>query len=288
MFLKLKKCNNNLFLNNVSNIFEGLIFYNIFNIKLYYLNYFSNYLFYNIYKSNKILSYKNFKVSHNVNFFLLNYYNFLKENKKFSRTWMLEYYMRSISYSYIGFYTNWSFLNLKKKSISSKYLSIFNKVVKSNRFRFLKVNKRRFYYIFLQLTFLKNVQLLVEVFQQHLRKEIIKRHKSYFYKIRNLLTLWFYLCSRKKIVKGYSLYFKGKLGKKGSVRKKKIFFKIGKISFTNKNLCVSYKSYNMGTITGVVGANVCIFFNVYVHINIYIYSLVFYNTSFYLFLFIFI
>ena len=194
------------------------------------------------------------------NIFLM---SFLKFNSKFSKVrpgWYLENYMRLISYEYLGFYTNWCFIDLCNPSTNPKHMLIFRKIVKSRRFKFLQLKNKQFYNIFLQLTYLKDTQLLIELFQQHLRKAEITRHKSYFYKIRDFLTLWFHLCSKKDIVKGYSLYFKGKLGKKGSVRKKKIFFKAGRISFTNKNLCVSYRSYSMGTISGVVGANIAIFY----------------------------
>lgn len=201
---------------------------------------------------------------------------------------MLEFYMRSVSFNYLGFYTNWSFLDLQKPSLHSKSLLSFKTIIESNRFRFLNITKHAFYYIYLQLTFLKDTQLLIEVFQQHLRKAAITRHKSYFYKIRDFLTLWFFLCSKRNLVKGYSLYFKGKLGKKGSVRKRKIFFKVGSISFTNKNLKVAYRSYNMGTITGVVGGNISIFFNVYVYFNFFIYYVIFFNDVMYLFLFIYL
>jgi hypothetical protein len=45
------------------------------------------------------------------------------------------------------------------------------------------------------------------------------------------------------MIKGFSFFFKGKLGKKGSVKKKKFFVKQGKISLTNKNLRTNYSNY---------------------------------------------
>ena len=64
----------------------------------------------------------------------------------------------------------------------------------------------------------------------------------------------------KNSLKGCSLFFKGKLGKKGSVRKSKFFFKYGNISLTNKNLRLTYRSYTITTITGVIGCHISIYY----------------------------
>ena len=65
---------------------------------------------------------------------------------------------------------------------------------------------------------------------------------------------------KKDSLKGCSLFFKGKLGKKGSVRKSKFFVKIGNVSLTNKSLRINYKTYVVITITGVIGCGISIFY----------------------------
>jgi hypothetical protein len=61
-------------------------------------------------------------------------------------------------------------------------------------------------------------------------------------------------------IKGYSLYFKGKLGKAGSVRKRVLYFKGGLNSLSDINLRLDYRKFIIMTITGVVGGCVSIFF----------------------------
>ena len=56
------------------------------------------------------------------------------------------------------------------------------------------------------------------------------------------------------------MYFKGKLGKKGSVKKSTMFFKKGQVSFTNKSLKYNYKYFLIPTETGVVGCYISLFF----------------------------
>ena len=61
--------------------------------------------------------------------------------------------------------------------------------------------------------------------------------------INKFLKLWYLKVAKLKKLKGYSLFFKGKLGKKGSVRKAKFLAKKGLVSFTNKSLRVNYRTY---------------------------------------------
>ena len=78
-----------------------------------------------------------------------------------------------------------------------------------------------------------------------------------------------------KKLKGYRLYFRGKLGKKGSVKKSTIFFSGGKISYTNKSLKYNYKYFLIPTETGVVGCYISLFFKkmftyIYIYLTLYI------------------
>lgn len=75
-----------------------------------------------------------------------------------------------------------------------------------------------------------------------------------------------------KKIKGYSLFFKGKLAKKGSVRKNIFFCKKGLISFANKALRVNIRTYQLWTITGCMGAGISIFYNIYVYTSFFIHN----------------
>ena len=63
-----------------------------------------------------------------------------------------------------------------------------------------------------------------------------------------------------KLLKGYTVFFKGKLARKGSVRKSVFFYKYGQVSKTNKFLRVSYRQFLVYTETGVVGCYISLFY----------------------------
>lgn len=57
---------------------------------------------------------------------------------------------------------------------------------------------------------------------------------------------------------GIRIVLKGKIGKTGSVRKKKIILSFGKYGYSNLHLCMDEYSGPMFTPTGVIGARVII------------------------------
>lgn len=59
---------------------------------------------------------------------------------------------------------------------------------------------------------------------------------------------------------GYRLYFKGKLGRKGSVKKTVFYAKLGKHSYTNKNLRFNYRRFLVPTETGIIGCYFGVFY----------------------------
>ena len=86
------------------------------------------------------------------------------------------------------------------------------------------------------------------------------------------------------------IFFKGKLGKKGSVRKSKYFAKKGEVSYSTKSLKVNYKTFHFGTLTGVVGGGLSIFYPIsftfcFLYIYIYVITLFFMLLFFITFLF---
>lgn len=112
---------------------------------------------------------------------------------------------------------------------------------------------------FLQLYKLKDVQGFINLIQKKLYNAKLKRHKRIFYLVGFFLE-FFFNERKKNSIQGCSLFFKGKLGKKGSVRKSKFFVKVGVNSLTNKSLRINYKTYIVTTMTGVIGCGISIFY----------------------------
>ena len=107
---------------------------------------------------------------------------------------------------------------------------------------------------------LKDPQGIIFIIQNILTKARLKKHKKLFFLIGYFFKILFLNKEQKNSLKGFSLFFKGKLGKKGSVRKSKFFVKYGLGSLTNKKLRLTYRTYIIITITGVVGCNICLFY----------------------------
>jgi hypothetical protein len=185
--------------------------------------------------------------------------------------------MRGLLFGYTGFDTDWFFFNIEPSTMLTKYLVILYKVFTSRQQRFLKIKKHLYFRLLIQLSLLKSPKLLVLALEHLFIKTPIKRHRSIFFRLRHLLKVWYFICRKKRCVKGFSFFFKGKLGKKGSVRKRKFFTKKGLISFTNKELRVNYSNYILWTNTGCIGANISIFFNVYGYTNCFLYTLIYFN-----------
>lgn len=186
-------------------------------------------------------------------------------------------YMRGLIFGYTGFDTDWFFFNIEPSTVLTKYLVILHKVFTSRQQRFLKIKKHFYFRLLIQLSLLKSPKLLILALEHLFIKTPIKRHRSIFFRLRHLLKVWYFICRKKRCLKGFSFFFKGKLGKKGSVRKRKFFTKKGLISFTNKELRVNYSNYILWTNTGCIGANISIFFNVYGYINCFLYALIYFN-----------
>lgn len=81
--------------------------------------------------------------------------------------------------------------------------------------------------------------------------------------------------------KGISIFFKGKLGKKGSVKKSTFFNKIGLVSLSRKDLRFNYRTFIISTHTGVIGANISVFFNGYVYIRNNVCIILYHSSSTY-------
>lgn len=169
-------------------------------------------------------------------------------------------FMKQISYFYTGFETTWRFINIHPTTALRRYKTTLRRFKKVRQLRFLRMSKQFKNDLITQLVLLKDPQLLIIALQRLFFDNPIKRHRRIFFKIRYFFQIWYVLCRKRKTVRGYSIYLKGKLGKKGSVRKRKIYVKNGLVSFTNKDLRVNSKNFMLWTDTGCIGANISIFF----------------------------
>ncbi len=189
--------------------------------------------------------------------------NLLNNNLSLSLdyNWVLSKYMASILSTYTGLYSEWTFLNLRKLPNNENfYLMCLTINKKKFLGPFYHSYKPIFYNWFIKLTLLKDPSGIIPLIHNVLLHSHLKRHKILFFNVNRLLKIWYHFVKIKYNVKGYSFFFKGKLGKKGSVKKSKFFRKCGLNSLTNKNLRYNYKTYSIITITGVVGAGINIFY----------------------------
>lgn len=178
----------------------------------------------------------------------------------FTNSWLWARYSSLLAYCYTKFYVNWTFLNLKsflQFEESTVLLKIF---YKKNLLRNFFTEKTKFFNWFTQLVYLKDPRHFITLIEDVLTNTFLKKHKRIFLTVVNILRNWFNLLKKKKKIKGFSLYFKGKLGKKGSVKKTKFFYKRGNIGLTTKTTRLNYRTYTITTMTGVIGAAINIFF----------------------------
>ena len=174
--------------------------------------------------------------------------------------WLLVNYLKQLSYYYLGIKLNWVFVNLKCSLNNDFYKKFWYIFYKKKIFKIWYGKKKFTLFWFLQLYKLKDVQGFINLIQKKLYNAKLKRHKRIFYLVGFFFRILFLMKEKKNSLQGCSLFFKGKLGKKGSVRKSKFFVKVGVNSLTNKSLRINYKTYIIITITGVIGCGISIFY----------------------------
>lgn len=182
------------------------------------------------------------------------------EKKSLTNSWLWSKGFMNLVHQYTLYKTEWLFLNVSTLIKNGKFYVIWYKCYRKYKIRALYVQKNQFIIWFTQLTFFKDVRGVLPLFQKILINTHLKKHKKIFFIIRNFFKIWLNWSKKHQNVKGFSLFFKGKLGRKGSVKKMKFFSKQGLISYTNKQLRVNYENYIVWTHTGVVGCGISIFF----------------------------
>lgn len=178
----------------------------------------------------------------------------------FGNAWVWLHYMRHLTYLYTKFYTSWCFLNLAtvvKKDEFHRWWRVF---YKRYVLRAFFTNKVKFFNWFAQLSYLKDPQSIIWLAEKVITETHLKKHKRLFALLARILRSWYNVLRRVNKAQGISLFFKGKLGKKGSVKKSKFFSKSGLVSLSSKKLRMNYRSFTITTHTGVIGAAINVFY----------------------------
>ena len=133
---------------------------------------------------------------------------------------------------------------------------MYNKKLLKNLF----TPKKTFLLWYLKFTLFRDPQHLTLLMYSWLYKAQIKTHKRIFFTCIAVFKILFkYLYTERKL-KGFFIFFKGKLAKKGSVRKEKLFFKTGRVASGTKSLRGNITLYQIPTLTGTIGAAAGLFF----------------------------
>lgn len=178
----------------------------------------------------------------------------------FTNNILFRRYISHVMQAYTQFFTRWNFINVAAMALSTKFSIWYRRFYDKTHLQVFFTKKDIFYVWFSQLYFLKDPTKLIPIIQKIFLETHLKKHKPLFTALVTLLNNWYEVLRTQRKIKGYTIFFKGKLGKKGSVKKTKFFSKTGFASLSNKSLRMNYRTYIIMTPTGVVGAGISIFF----------------------------
>lgn len=202
-------------------------------------------------------------------------------NVFFTSSWVWLRYIQNLTYMYTKFYTSWCFLGLHNIATTDEFYRWWRLFYRRYLLRVFFTNKAKFFNWFAQLSFLKDPQGIIWLAEQVLSEAHLKKHKRLFALLARILRNWYKIMRRTHRAKGISIFFKGKLGKKGSVKKSTFFNKIGLVSLSRKDLRFNYRTFIISTHTGVIGANISVFFNGYVYIRNNVCIILYHSSSTY-------
>jgi hypothetical protein len=189
--------------------------------------------------------------------------SFLNSNDKkiiLTMGWYLSKYLKTSLGCLTGFQTEWKFINIKLFGLDESCYALWYRVYRTKTLSFFFTKRRDFIVLFARLTFFRDPAALIPLIKKHLLQTHLKQHNRIFYSVTTFMAKWYFFAANAQRIKGYTVFFKGKLAKKGSVRKTVFFKKKGSVSFTNKSLRVNYRNYFVWTYTGVIGAGLSIFY----------------------------
>ena len=194
--------------------------------------------------------------------------------------WWYKFYLSAVTQQYTMFKSNWALIECSSLVLQGNYLHVFKALYNRHSLQKFYCKREKFLYWFTKLTVFKDITNLVSMILKWLFNAPLKKHKRIFVLINKFLRIWYEALEEFKKIRGYCIFFKGKLGKKGSVRKSKYFAKKGEVSYSTKSLKVNYKTFHFGTLTGVVGGGLSIFYPIsftfcFLYIYIYVITLFF-------------
>lgn len=194
--------------------------------------------------------------------------------------WWYKFYLRSVTQQYTMFKSNWILINCSNFIFQGNYLHVYRALYNRHILQKLYCKREKFLFWFTKLTVFKDLSTFVPMILKWLVNSSLKKHKRIFVLINKFFRAWYDALEEFKKIRGYCIFFKGKLGKKGSVRKSKYFSKRGEVSYSTKSLRVNYKTFHFSTITGVVGGGLSIFYTIsltfcFLYIYIYVVTLFF-------------
>lgn len=194
--------------------------------------------------------------------------------------WWYKFYLTAVTQQYTMFKSNWILINCSDFVLQGNYLHVYRALYNRQFLQKLYCKKDKFLFWFTKLTVFKDLASFIPMILKWLVNSSLKKHKRIFVLINKFFKIWYDALEEFKKIRGYCIFFKGKLGKKGSVRKSKYFAKRGEVSYSTKSLRVNYKTFHFSTITGVVGGGLSIFYTIsltfcFLYIYIYVITLFF-------------
>ncbi len=175
---------------------------------------------------------------------------------------VISIYMRGVIKAFLGYSTDWLFVNPTSVLTKKPNPDLIAELYKEKKLSGLFTSKKTFILWYIHLVLFRDATHLSTLMFNWLYKANIKTHKKLFFSLIRIFDDIFPLLKKHRKVLGYFIYFKGKLAKKGSVRKEKIFKKMGRVATGTKNLRGNIVQYQAPTLTGTIGAAIGVFFKV--------------------------
>lgn len=185
--------------------------------------------------------------------------------------WWYKFYLTAVTHQYTMFKTSWALIECSKFAVSGAYGKTLPDLYDKKLLRKLYSKKDKFLFWVTKLAVFKDLTNFVAMIVKWLFSVHLKKHRRIFVLINKILRVLYSALYEYKKIRGYCIFFKGKLGRKGSVRKTKYFAKRGEISYSTKSLRLSYRTFHFGTLTGVVGGGLSVFYNNFAYILFFIY-----------------
>lgn len=233
------------------------------NIKIWYNDYFNK----NLKLTNSCVKYIKNSFFNKYSLWWVFILQFLKKNvssnsllKPLSNYFWFSTYLQLYFYKFFGYKLQWYFYNFSNTIKNSKFIIWWHKLYKKKNLKIYFDSPYKFFYILVNLIFFKNIDYFVKLVQRVICKAPLKLHKRYFYHVKTILANILELLQAERKLLGFTIFFKGKLARKGSVRKSIFFYKQGRVSNTNKSLRTSYRQFLVFTETGVVGCYISLFY----------------------------